>query len=933
MNTLHPTSGVPGAPEDEALAAALRDVLGDTAQNFTPLPLDTDLWQRGRTARRLHLAQVVAAAVVLLAMLLGLGALTLPDLAPTQVPRGGALPQVVHVPAHGSDEWHEHLVESLPRGRASVAGHVGADVVLVVGADDGEHRLVRVPDLDTASDVWGSSGGVALSPDGWHLAYGWLKVTGLGEREAGIAVADLRTGEVVRTPFGPTGTSGERLAQVAWSPDSSTLAWATASFADGEQHSGLSSLGSGTASVPVTSRTAAPSYSPDDDLSLGAAMAVSDDGLLALLTSEQIRLFTRTDAPDAAWGAQGSRRFTVAEAYVEVSGAVFTEEGSLLNVGITHGSLTFDVAELTSARPGAEVEAQRREWRSATDYSSTVGLVGASPTGTLLGVVTHSSNSDVDTLLWASDVDADASPGRADAEERTVVRQEPYAEAPGLRYATDLADADPVRFPPPAWADGDPRVPWLLAGGGALAALALAALLARGRQGLAPGLRWDVADERDVWDDRVRRRAIGRTVRSTTVATVLVGVFLALLWPLRPYSGPEASGSGALPDSVEAIPHWLQDRLPDDSRVSTRLETGRLSLVTRSSDHVFRAVGARDGAQHLVAFLEDGWWASNPRPEPFALSPDGTRLASQMLDLRPTTAESSSGIRIHDLSTGQHQDLALRGPNGGPALVEELAWSADGSHLTWLADEMLQLDEGGTVWKGSARLLGVSRSDDLTPTMWRVAKAGGDRALAVGKDGTVRLVLGSRLVTARLASPDAEPERRRVGGQTSDWVGAVLDPSGDHLVLGTGGEETGSLVDAGLRTLDLTDPDAEFEPHPWTTPGPGGETRPLGWSPSGDLVLAVAGDGSRLEADTRVGVLREERVGVRFTARTRVQDAFGDSEVSVATDLVDAPALEPGAARWPVTVERIVLTALAGLLALAALARAVVLGRRSGTTR
>lgn len=906
--------------EEAALGRAVRDALSDEGAAFAPLPLDTDLWRRGRSAGRAHLAQVVAAAAVLLAMLFGLGAVTLPDLAPTQVPRGGALPQVIHVPGLDSDEWNEHLSDTLPRGRASVAGAVGSDVVLVIGAADGVHHLVRVPNLDTASDLWGSAGGLALSPDGWHLAYGWLEATGLGEREAGIAVADLRTGETVRTPFGPAGASGERLAQLAWSPDSSTLAWAAAAFADGEQGAALTTLGFGTPSAPVTASNPVPKGTIDEDLSLGAAMAVSDHGMLAVATSETLSLFTRADSPDDAWSFSGTRRFTVAQEYVEVAGAVFTDAATRLSLGITHGTLTFDVADLAAAPKDAEVEGTRRGWRQASDSSSTLRLVGASPSGTLLGVIANSSDGSVDTLVWAAEEDVRA--------ERSLVRQEPYADAAGLRYATDLADTDPARFPPPAWADRGPWLFWFLAGS-VVAALVLAVLLARGRRGLAPPGHREFADQRDLWDHRARRRAIGRTVRSTTAAVVLIGLFLALLWPLRPYNGPQVSQPGALPSLVEAAPASLQDRLPDDSRVSTQLTTGRLSVVTAISEHVFRGVGAQDGAQHVFAFLADGWLAAAPRQEVFALSPDGTRMASQMIDLGATTAESTSGIRIHDLVAGTHEDLPLVGEAGRPAVVEELAWSADGSHLAWVADEMIQLDQGATVWKGSARLLGVIRVDDLTLTSWRVPKATGNRALAVGNDGTARLVLGDELVTARLGSPDARPERRSVGGLVADWTGAVIAPSGERLVLGTGAETNTSLVDTGLRTLDLTDLEGSFELHPWTTPGPGGETHPLGWSPAGDLVLAVAGDGSRDDADTRIGVLREEAVGVRFTARTTVVGAGPESQVSVATALVDAPALDPGPARWPVTVERIAITALVGLLALASLVRAVVIARRN----
>ena len=104
--------------------------------------------------------------------------------------------------------------ESLPPGGSISARHAvtpGGDALLFTGS--GENTIKR---LDLAGHTFerlpiGTAEGIALSPDGRHLA----AVASLGAR-----IIDIETGEVVARPI----SDPDRLLSVAYSPDGSTLA-------------------------------------------------------------------------------------------------------------------------------------------------------------------------------------------------------------------------------------------------------------------------------------------------------------------------------------------------------------------------------------------------------------------------------------------------------------------------------------------------------------------------------------------------------------------------------------------------------------------------------------------------------------------------------------------------------------------------------------
>jgi len=203
------------------MSADLREELASLAetQAFSP---DPSTWDRGRRARRTSRIVRGAAAIAVVALVVGVGAIaTGPDRQapqPADVP-GGALPS--RIPPTEYD-----FLTDLAIGSASVA-YVDQDAtpVLVDAATGKAHRTL-LPDFPTqqAFRVAGKSARrswLALSPDGRRLAYPTVTVD---EREPGqktfitswYRIVDLTTGEsdLVEPPPG----TGTPLA-VSWTAD------------------------------------------------------------------------------------------------------------------------------------------------------------------------------------------------------------------------------------------------------------------------------------------------------------------------------------------------------------------------------------------------------------------------------------------------------------------------------------------------------------------------------------------------------------------------------------------------------------------------------------------------------------------------------------------------------------------------------------------
>lgn len=239
------------------MTAHLREELDRLADSAPRIDVDPSTWDRGRAVRRRDRALLVAAVLTLVASLGGLGALaTRPaSLGPADgdVVPGGAIPSIIRgeVPEgliegpdsqHGEVSWSGDRGETtLAVGRASAAFAAGrsGSLPVVVTAADGVHHLLELPGWLGAGTINATSGpvGLALSPDGGHLAYAWWDPAAPLDRPmpAGIRVLDLLTGDVRAVPL--EGGNGVRVRSIAWSPDSRWLAWSGEELTSWTPHS------------------------------------------------------------------------------------------------------------------------------------------------------------------------------------------------------------------------------------------------------------------------------------------------------------------------------------------------------------------------------------------------------------------------------------------------------------------------------------------------------------------------------------------------------------------------------------------------------------------------------------------------------------------------------------------------------------------------
>ncbi|GAB3014333.1 hypothetical protein GCM10011376_08110 [Nocardioides flavus (ex Wang et al. 2016)] len=178
------------------------DALART-QSFSP---DPTTWDRGRRARRRDRALAALAAVVVVAGLGGAALLSTSDrqartASTDEVVEGGAIPSRIE------DPGELDLETDLAVGRASVAFFSSAAQAVVIGATDGRHRALDLPDLSL------DRGPLSLSPDGTLLAW----------RNGGrIHVLDLDDG--TRAHY-PSTREHADVSTLTWAPDSDRLLW------------------------------------------------------------------------------------------------------------------------------------------------------------------------------------------------------------------------------------------------------------------------------------------------------------------------------------------------------------------------------------------------------------------------------------------------------------------------------------------------------------------------------------------------------------------------------------------------------------------------------------------------------------------------------------------------------------------------------------
>ncbi|MGN0064313.1 MAG: hypothetical protein ACI379_08715 [Nocardioides sp.] len=427
----------------------LKTSLRDLAEN-TPVASArpaADLWARGRKARRTERAARLAAALAVVALLVTLGAVArplgdpLPADQPT-VPRGGALPAVVHAPTYPARDWmpgaqfdEKKLVTDLAVGRVSVAVSRGRNAPLLVRADDGKHLLVQLPDTDAFNPNEGSF--LALRPDGRALAYPWWRRgETTAETEAGVGVVDLLTGEVEQYTLRGRNDRPVSVQKISWSPDGTRLAWlgdeavqwdeGGTSFRGQVQSAGTL----GADGEPVTWDL--PGH-PES-----SAVAATSTGLVQVLS--QRRLWTLVEGREAA-----GRR--VAEARQSWTTAVVSRDGTLLTAGRADPGTV--LATLALDDPTARL--RRAPWNSTANglIDATVVPLGQSAMDTFVVAVLPSA-------LAGADASGHLETRSADGRTRSDLTL--FEGAPTtISVATQLADVPSVAFPAPDWPYSDER--------------------------------------------------------------------------------------------------------------------------------------------------------------------------------------------------------------------------------------------------------------------------------------------------------------------------------------------------------------------------------------------------------------------------------------------------------------------------------------------
>ena len=225
----------------------LHDLLTRIADQAGPGRPDPTLWERARHARRAQrrrrAAAVVAAGLAAVTALTAVGIQADRNRPPQPVEQpdhrisGPGIPSVVYgVPGDGGLD----LETDLALGQVSVA--IGNPTGLyVVTADDGAYHRVRLPGYDAAS-YDAALPGVALSPDGTQLAFGWRSAARHEDGRplhSGLRVLSLTTGALWSAHFGAFGDTDMDVDtwDLRWSPDGR---WLGASVAldgvDGMEH-------------------------------------------------------------------------------------------------------------------------------------------------------------------------------------------------------------------------------------------------------------------------------------------------------------------------------------------------------------------------------------------------------------------------------------------------------------------------------------------------------------------------------------------------------------------------------------------------------------------------------------------------------------------------------------------------------------------------
>lgn len=438
----------------------------------------------------------------------------------------------------------------------------------------------------------------------------------------------------------------------------------------------------------------------------------------------------------------------------------------------------------------------------------------------------------------------------------------------------------------------------------------------------------------EVWESAIRQRrrervvvilaAVVVTLCAGTLLTALVGVGLG---PVRPTDG--APGD-AVPSKVWAVPDRLTTNVQDapgdrwawsPDVAEGDLAIGRAALVFAAAGWADRArlpvvITARDGRYHLLDL--PGYSAASlintqldGEGAPFALSPDGLRLAYAWWDpAAPLDRPMPSGVRVVDLVTGAVRTFTVPGGNG--VMVSHVAFSSAGRWLAWSGLETKSWTPaslGGTR-AVAGRIDPAGRVDRLPG---RLEVDGGvaiadDGLLAVVQSQDVRTWDGRRVARWRdVADGNSVPPR------------IALTPSGRRLAIAAPQRADGGLS-GGITVLERDgSPVDVLLPQDRAGDGEPGSFDPVGWIGDDTVVAVAAPDGAEGEAHLALAPLAPEDGG-RDAPRIVAELPAGVGEVSVATDLMSlaAPTADRPEPQWPWSTERLLVVAALVLIAAAA---------------
>lgn len=247
--------------------------IGDSAP-VAQVPADT--FSRARRARRRDRALTVGAAVAVVALVAGL-ATWLPQRSEPEPAGTGEIgvPDVIHAVPAGALK----ATADLAVGRAAVALTSADGLPVVIDAEDGTYRALDLPGFGSSLQTV-----LALSPDGWRLAWTWAGDPGTAGKptDSGVRVLDLMTGR--QRSIRLAGGQGVLVDQLLWSRDSRWLLWhgadstqwSDSAFSTGPPSAGRIGPGSTTSqSVPA----------PHNE---STTYAIGDDGIVVIATDRQV---------------------------------------------------------------------------------------------------------------------------------------------------------------------------------------------------------------------------------------------------------------------------------------------------------------------------------------------------------------------------------------------------------------------------------------------------------------------------------------------------------------------------------------------------------------------------------------------------------------------------------------------------------------------